>query len=281
MAEQGGQDGRSSWSDDVSLATAVVAVGVLALTTTASLQLYENPYDLPWWAYASVAAPGVLGAWLVVELLWRPSRRGVLGALLFRTIWLGGLFSLLSLPFYVVVGWAPAGEQVRRFPDGDATTRAEAIGDVVLAYGLLGWMAVMGAGVLTLLAVVMPVLAVARPAESAQLNGRDVGPGGHGRARLSGLSLSGCLLTGLLGISFIAFGAEESVSGSLVEAWRDVRAEPSSEHLFWEWVWLVGLALLPVSVALGAVVWWLQRPRSADGRGSADGRAAARPRVGR
>ncbi|GAA4054959.1 hypothetical protein GCM10023063_49330 [Arthrobacter methylotrophus] len=86
-----------------------VLVGVWTLYTIADITQF--PYDASAWSYVGMAAPALLGIWLIVELLGVPDtqerpllvrfmvRTMVVGPVLFTVAWLLGSLLLLVLTF--------------------------------------------------------------------------------------------------------------------------------------------------------------------------------------
>lgn len=188
--DAGAQAPTTSLRAEISPASMVLAAAVAAVTVWAGLVYYEDPAETPSWFVLAVVSPGLVGMWLVMELLWRPSPLPLLGAFVLRAVWFGLAFALLCVPLHLV-GWERAAEAARKFPNVVGDRRLGVLSENIIGFTALGYIAWLGGALLALLAVNVPYLAVQRPRDMAGLDDMSVDDADPGRARWTGCCCPG------------------------------------------------------------------------------------------
>lgn len=247
-----------------SIAVAVL-VGVWTLYTIADITQF--PYDASAWSYVGMAAPALLGIWLIVELLGVPDtqerpllvrfmvRTMVVGPVLFTVAWLLGSLLLLVLTF--------TGGIVPELNETESPF-AELLLNAFLTW-LLGVAAVLGGALVGLVFVVLPVMSWRDPARAASINAEPAPRGSLARARLERLTFAGMLMLVFLAPALWVSGENNARGRNAAEAFQNtwlaiVDFDPSWwDRYLWDVLWVLGMLSALLLVASVAGVLWLRR----------------------
>lgn len=145
---------------EMTVGALVVEAGVLTLMLLGYVDGIRDPYSDAGWFYLGVCSPALLGAYFVVETLWRRAGPGWRDGLI-RMYTLGGFLHVANVLVLVSVG-VPMQLSGTVAPLEGQAVGLDAVGQA-LGMGLIGFAALILAAIPALLLVVLPVSAFRSP----------------------------------------------------------------------------------------------------------------------
>ena len=249
------------WRTEVSWVTWALIAASVPATVIAMLQAAEDPRGDTLWGVVMFITPGVVTAYAVIELLWAASPS--VGAAMFRMLAIPGAAAVVSTLTIAVTYALPPVQQIlaeTRDPDGWHYWLGVEEGNPWLLSFLAGYGLGALVGLVAWVFVVLPVTAMRRPREFAEINMMSTARKDYENNRRAGIAISFLLILIIAIPALIVGGAATASADDLAELFEDAGwiLQAPGEHLG-EIAWLLGLLLIPVAIWLVWYVYVTQR----------------------
>ena len=251
----------SLWHTEMSWVTWALIAASVPVTVIAMFQAAEDPRGDTLWGVVMFITPGVVTAWAVLELLWAPNR--TLGAAMFRLLAVPGVAAVVSTLTIAVMYALPAMQEIlaeTRDHDGWHYWFGAEEGNPWLLSFLAGYGLGALVGLVVWVFVVLPVTAIRRPREFAEINMMSTAHEDSENNRRAGIAISFLLILLIAIPALIVGGAAAASADDVVELFADAGwiLQAPFENLG-EIAWFLGLLLIPVAIWLLWYVYVTQR----------------------
>lgn len=242
---------RRTMVHEVSVTTIVLAL-LVCVSTSIAMQVIRYDAEPAGWVYPLLLSSVLLGIWLAVEQLWRPSPLPPLTRFALRLAVIGGPVVVLGAVTHLGVGLTAAEPIVDR-------SGADSLAQNVLLMGMTDVVGILMGGLAGLLVVLLPVWLQRDREAFSRMNFWSTKREDRRANWLAGHMLIAVMILTFVVPTLIVAGSSTARASSLGDAFGAVGRAFSDPHYLGDLAWVLGVLLIPVLVTLMVLAGTMQR----------------------